>query len=431
MASINYRLSSDAIFPAQIQDCKAAVRFLRANAAKYRLDPERIAVMGDSAGAHLAALLATTSDVTIWDTPGMPNAAVSSKVLALVALAPPISVFDGPAEPALAKLLGCASVAACPDKVKEASPLGYLTPDDPPVLLLQGSDDPTVDPENARMFAEALVRTGVPVTYRVMPGAVHVDDPAYHSAQITGLAADFLERMMNGPPASGAASDFEFARFAPDQYIALFGGYFGNQQVLPDPGPLPATLDGFSVDVRDSTGATQEAGLFALLPGQLNLLLPAGLAAGTARLTVLRNGQTERTEEVNIADEAPTLFATYVNGAALAIGQAIWVDAAGKQQQQSLVTENGSQLQMAALPFSQAMGPVTVVLYGTGLGTGKSVVAYLGHLRLLVEYAGKQGTYEGLDQYNIEIPHEEEGTGPQTLSISVDGNPGTPVRLLN
>ena len=110
VATINYRLSGDAVFPAQIQDCKAAVRFLRANAAKYNLDPDRIAVMGDSAGAHLAALLATTSDITIWDKPSMPNATVSSKVGALVALAPIISIFDGPAESITARLLGCASV---------------------------------------------------------------------------------------------------------------------------------------------------------------------------------------------------------------------------------------------------------------------------------------------------------------------------------
>ena len=118
-------------------------------------------------------------------------------------------------------------------------------------------------------------------------------------------------------------------------------------------------------------------------------------------MAVQRNGQTLMTDQVHIADPVPTLFAAYVNGAALALGQAVWLDTAGQQQEQPLVTQSGSRLQMAALPFSQTAGPVTVVLYGTGLGTGKSVVACLGHLSLPARYAGKQGTYEGLDQYNI------------------------------
>jgi uncharacterized protein (TIGR03437 family) len=148
-------------------------------------------------------------------------------------------------------------------------------------------------------------------------------------------------------------------------------------------------------------------------------------------MTVQQRGQTVMVEQVHIAEAVPTLFAAYVNGAALALGQAFWLDAAGQQEWQSLVTQAGSQLQMATLPFSQSAGPVTLALYGTGLGTGESVVAYLGRQKVSVKYAGKQGTFTGLDQYNIEIPHSAAGTGSQTLSISVDGNPGTPVRLMN
>jgi uncharacterized protein (TIGR03437 family) len=346
-------------------------------------------------------------------------------------LAPIISIFDGTAESITARLLGCANVAACPDQVKAVSPLTYVTTDDPPALLLNGSNDPTVDPENNRMFDEALIAVGVHVTYRVIPGGLHVGDPAYQSAQITGLATDFLDRVMKGPPTAAAASDFEFARFAPSQYVSLFGSYLGDQQVLPGPGPLPSTLGGFSVGLTDSSGRTQAAGLYALLPAQLNVLFPASLATGPATMTVQQSGQTVMVEHVHIADPVPTLFAAYVNGATLALGQALWLDAAGQQQWQSLVTQAGSQLQMATLPFSQSAGTVTVALYGTGLGTGESAVAYLGQQKLSVEYAGKQGTFAGLDQYNIEIPRSAAGTGPQTLSISVDGNPGTPVRLMN
>ena len=96
---------------------------------------------------------------------------------------------------------------------------------------------------------------------------------------------------------------------------------------------------------------------------------------------------------------------------------------------QNGVVQNGSQLQMAALPFSQSIGAVTVMVYGTGLGSGRNVVASLGQLKLTVSYAGKQGVFDGLDQYNIQIPRDAAGSGPQTLSI-VDGKSGHAAALV-
>ena len=431
VASINYRLSGEAVFPAQIQDCKAAVRFLRANASKYGIDANRIAVMGDSAGAHLAALVAATGDQTLWDTAGMPNASVSSRVQALVTMAAPASIFTGDADSAFAGLLGCTSVAACPAKVREAEPTMYVSSDDPPALVLQGTNDPVVPPDNARMLDEALVRAGVPVMYRMLPGALHVDDAAYTSPEILGLVGDFLDRVLRGTPATTSAADFEFARFTSTEFVTVFGTYFGNRQVLPDPGPLPLTLGGFSAMVKDNAGRSQAPGLYALLPGQLSMLLPANLAAGPATLTVARNGQTQATETIFITGVAPTLFSTYIDGSAMAVGQVAWTDARGGPQVRSLVVANGAQLQAPPLPFAEAVGPVTVTLYGTGLGAGKDVVAYLKDTKVTVTYAGKQSQFEGVDQYNIQIPRGFAGMGALTLSIGVDGNPATPLRLVN
>jgi uncharacterized protein (TIGR03437 family) len=125
------------------------------------------------------------------------------------------------------------------------------------------------------------------------------------------------------------------------------------------------------------------------------------------------------------------MFSTYINGSAMAIGQVVWSDSKGVQQQRSLVTPNGSQLQATTLPYSESAGPLTVIVYGTGLGAGKDVVAYLKDIKLSVAYAGKQGQYDGLDQYNIQIPRSFAGLGALTLSISADGNPATPLRLVN
>ena len=432
VASINYRLSGEAKWPAQIQDCKAALRFLRANAANYGLDPNKMAIMGDSAGAHLAALVATTSEVTLWDTAGMPNAGVSTKVKALVTLAAPFGVFtNSDSAGSFTQMLGCPSVTACPAKVKEAIPLTYVTADDPPALVFQGTNDPVVDPDNARVFDEAMVAVARPVMYRMLPGVQHVDDPAYQSPQVLGLLGDYLDRVLNGSPATASAADFEFARFTADEYVSVFGSYLGNQTIVPGTITLPSSLGGFSANVQDSAGKTQAAGVFALLPGLLNLLLPANIASGPATLTVLRNGQVAATEPIFISDIAPSLFSSYINGEAMALGQVYWLDQKGNQQWRSLLVQNGSRVEAPALPFSDAQGPLTVVVYGTGLGPDKTVLAYLKDTKLNVMYAGPSFPYDGLEQFNIQIPRSFAGQGALTLSISVDGNPATPLRLVN
>src|SRR5262249_42080905 len=160
------------------------------------------------------------------------------------------------------------------------------------------------------------------------------------------------------------------------QYISVFGSYLGNQTLLPPAGPLPNSLGGFSASITDSAGRAQSAGVFALLPGQLNVLLPSNVATGAASLSIQRNGQTAATEQVFISDVVPTMFSTYLNGSNMALGQIVWLDNKGNQQQRPLIVPNGSQLQATALPFSESQGPVTVILYGTGLGSGKSIVAY-------------------------------------------------------
>jgi uncharacterized protein (TIGR03437 family) len=446
VASINYRLSGEAIFPAQIQDCKAAIRFLRANAAKYKIDPTRIGAMGDSAGAHLALLVGTSANVTLWDTPDMPNPSVSSRVITVVDMAGPTNllaedpsfppscppgtaVVSQPGSPA-ALFLGCPEIGDCPDKVKEVNPITYLTADDPPMLILQGTNDCTVAPDQGRLMAEAMTRLGKSAVYRVMPGVHHVDDPAYASPPIRGLIADYLARTLSGVAfTTGSSADFEFADFAPGQIISIFGTYLGNQSVSAS-APFPPTLGGFSVDVKDSAGSTQPAGLVALAPGLLNILLPGGMALGQAQMAVRSGTQTLATETIFIAALAPSVFIEYAAGAYLPNGFADWVDSNNQLQRALLLTQQNGAYQMPPLPYAQSNGSVLLELYGTGIAAGAQPLAYLGDRQVTVEYAGKQG-YPGLDQYNIQIPSYFAGIGTLTLAISVDGTPTTPLRVTN
>jgi acetyl esterase/lipase len=170
VASIDYRLTSTAPFPAQIEDCKAAVRWLRANASTYGLDPDHIGVWGMSAGGHLAALLGTSGDVPELEGDG-DNTEYSSRVQAVCDVA-------GPADIAAMPKLGAKRIAAIEgllggplenDEAKAiaASPIHYVSKDDPPFLIVHGEADRLVPVAQSQRFYEELRRAGVNATLKM------------------------------------------------------------------------------------------------------------------------------------------------------------------------------------------------------------------------------------------------------------------------
>ncbi|TML14312.1 MAG: alpha/beta hydrolase [Actinobacteria bacterium] len=172
VASIDYRLRSEAIFPAQIADVKAAIRYLRANAAALRIDPTRIGAWGDSAGGHLVALLGTSGDVAPFDDPALGNQGYSSRVQAVVDWYGPASftTFDtqlaadqcakriAGSESTESRLVG-ASIAVRPDLARAASPITYVSADDPPFLIEQGKKDCAVPWQQSQELADSLAAT--------------------------------------------------------------------------------------------------------------------------------------------------------------------------------------------------------------------------------------------------------------------------------
>jgi acetyl esterase/lipase len=199
-ASINYRLSQHAIFPAQIEDCKAAVRFLRANAQKYNLDPNRFAVWGPSAGGHLAALLGTTGDVNKFDVGE--NRSVSSRVQAVVDFFGPTDFLqmeehrlpDGmhhnsPDSPE-SKLIG-GNIQDNPEKCAKANPITYVTKDDPPFLIIHGDKDPLVPHHQSELLEAALKKAGVPVIFYTVKGGGH---GGFKDPNVPRLTREFFEK---------------------------------------------------------------------------------------------------------------------------------------------------------------------------------------------------------------------------------------------
>jgi acetyl esterase/lipase len=196
VAAINYRLSQDATFPAQIEDCKTAIRWLRAHAKEYHLAADHIGVWGASAGGHLVALLGTSGDVK--DLEGKQgNLDQSSRVQAVVDWFGPTDLtkmagsHDQPYSPE-ARLLGGA-VQENKEKAARASPITYVAKDNPPFLILHGDRDPTVPFGQSELMAEALKKAGVEVTLQPVKGAGH-GGREFSSAENLKLIEEFLDR---------------------------------------------------------------------------------------------------------------------------------------------------------------------------------------------------------------------------------------------
>ncbi len=212
IASIDYRLSGEATFPAAVQDAKAAVRFLRANAEQYQLDPNKIAAFGFSAGGNLASMLGTSGDVVEFDDPALGNADVSSRVQAVVDWFGPTDFGQMDAQ---AQAQGCAAddqthgaadsfeslylgaaVSESAELVQQANPITYITSDDPPFLLQKGDQDCTVPIAQSQLLADALQAAGRDVQYDLLPGVGHGDTgstPVFESESNLQVVVEFLD----------------------------------------------------------------------------------------------------------------------------------------------------------------------------------------------------------------------------------------------
>ena len=175
--TISYRLSGEKKFPAQIEDCKAAVRWLRANATKYGIDKQSIGVTGLSAGGHLAALLATSGGVKELEGDGG-NAKESSAVQACIAMGAQsdletdrIRTLSGtPSNPHYRPFLG-GTLDEIPKVYALASPRHHLDKSDPPLFFMAGEqDDPSTHADEMRGDMEKL---GVPTGLKIVPNAPH------------------------------------------------------------------------------------------------------------------------------------------------------------------------------------------------------------------------------------------------------------------
>jgi acetyl esterase/lipase len=210
VASINYRLSGEATYPAQINDAKAAVRFLHANADQYNLNPDKFGAWGASAGGNLVSLLGTTCGVAELEGAELGNADQSSCVQAVVDWFGPIDFlkmdeqFEGTGCPQThdaadspeSKLVG-APIQTVPDLVKTTNPMNYIDASDTPFFIENGTADCNIPPIQNKDLADALsaVIGADKVTYTSLDGAGH-GGAQFGTDENLQLVIDFLDKYL-------------------------------------------------------------------------------------------------------------------------------------------------------------------------------------------------------------------------------------------
>ncbi len=193
-AAITYRLAPQQTFPAQIYDCQAAVRWLRANAEKYKVDPDRIGGYGYSAGGELVALLGTLDDDDEVREPGLAADAPSARLQVVVAGGAPCDFSSLPADSKLLAYWLGGTPAEKPDAYREASPISYVTSDDPPMFFFHGASDTIVPIRSPQKMVKRLKEANVPAEFCEVPDADHIGAISDRPTVLQALA--FVDRYL-------------------------------------------------------------------------------------------------------------------------------------------------------------------------------------------------------------------------------------------
>jgi len=192
VAQIGHRTSADGLWPSQIEDVKAAVRYIRAHAEELGIDPEHIGTMGASSGGHLSNMLGVTGNIRRFDVGE--NLNQSSAVSCVVDIYGPADlscdddIYD-PMSPE-SRLIGD-KADRHPDIVADISPVNYVSSEAAPVLIFHGENDRAVPIEHSHRFYKKLTEAGVPVDFYIWEGADH-GDPRLRDPQVRSLVLEFF-----------------------------------------------------------------------------------------------------------------------------------------------------------------------------------------------------------------------------------------------
>ena len=222
-----------------------------------------------------------------------------------------------------------------------------------------------------------------------------------------------------------AASGMPFV--AADSLVSIYGANFASSTLSAQSQPLPTSIGGVTLQLRDTTGATQKAPLVFISPSQINFVMPAGILPGQVALTLTNGTNSPVDGTALVRSVAPALFTADGSGKGVAAATATRVDT--NQQRSLLPVLHCSGTVCTSVPIDLGTdGSVYLTLYGTGIRNHTGAIACsINRISIPVIYAGAQGQYEGLDQVNIGPLVNLNGSGEVDLLLTVDGRSSNPV----
>lgn len=273
---------------------------------------------------------------------------------------------------------------------------------------------------------EHIYAAGGTYTWKV---TVTVDDASDSSSGTITISANVPNKLTGV-----SAASYEGSLFTGEEIVAAFGSGLTSATEIASSVPLPTTLAGTTVKVKDSAGTERLASLFFVSPGQINYLLPPGIASGTATVTVVNGSSTVASGAVEVAKVAPGLFSANSSGQGVPSGYALRIKGDNSQSNEAISQYDAGQAKFLAVPidFGPATDQMYLILYGTGIRSRSSLSAVtftLGGENVPVLYTGPQGDFVGLDQINLQLPRSLAGRGEVDGVLTVDGVVANKIRL--
>lgn len=234
--------------------------------------------------------------------------------------------------------------------------------------------------------------------------------------------------------ASVSAASYAAGLVAPESIVAGFGTNFSSSMEIATSVPLPETLAGASVSIRDVLGREHTAPLFFVSPNQINYLIPAGVATGEGTVFIRQNGVTVASGLLQISPVAPGLFTSDASGRGVPAAAVLRVKADGTQSYEPVAMFDPSLNRFVAVPLdvSSPTDQLFLIAFGSGFrhrSELSAVACTIGGVNAEVAFAGQQGQLAGLDQANILIPRSLAGRGAVELVLRVDGKASNSVTL--
>ncbi len=252
-----------------------------------------------------------------------------------------------------------------------------------------------------------------------------------------GLLNDVWELSRRAPASAltaVSAASFDGPSLAAESIVTAFGTNLATSTQAAASTPLPTTLAGTTIRVRDNANTERDAPLFFVSPTQVNFLIPVGTAAGAASLTLMSNDGSTAAGTAQIAGVAPSLFSANASGQGVAAAVALRIRANGEQITEPIAQWDPAQNRFVAVPIDLSVEneQVFLILFGTGLRyrtSLSSVNAKIGGTEAPVLFAGAQNDFVGLDQVNLGVSRSLAGRGEVDIILMVDGKAANTVKV--